>query len=648
MLPVRQVRRRKVPYAGLTNIQLQISALGLETGVNNSYGTVDGSDVITAVKSGPLAGPTGRDFSVVGSGVTFDPVTKSLVFNGSGRLRCGAAASVFDFLHFAGSIGLLEWSIFVVLELTNLATVRAILGNNAGSSTQKGAVLGINGGSSVNALFGQVTRGSGGNYVGQLAINATAQTNKFFVFTVQMDGSGVIGTSRMRFFINDQPLLYVENTDNNSTMVATASNALEIGGAGNSALPFIGKIKEVIITSDVTPLTQVLQSIRGLMNAHRIEKSNTSFFNNTTVTQIVQVIDDSKYHLQNNLCQNPVNPDICLSVYNTVDQHSGSLNAKFVGRKHLNIRHELNALNPFGSEFTIADPAGNEYVRGCGVCYDPSGRLHFVYSTGTSLSAGGVLKLYYMYSDDDGTTFSAATDITSAVPSDGLTLFQPYGNMIYNDGALLMPYYKQTDIGNITNSALYCLKSTDLGANWASKTVKASSGTYRNEMDIVALSSTDLYGLVRDEVTLEWHCYTSSDNGENWTDQGAVNFGETITSANPLRVKSFTHKGVKVIACYYTDRNNDVAKVIYATAAGLLSNPITGWDSDTKFIWWKTALAPWHYHYGDVLQVDDTGRGVGMYSYDTYPGSGGGTSNRIHYIEMPTWQLRATETELGI
>jgi Neuraminidase (sialidase) len=172
-----------------------------------------------------------------------------------------------------------------------------------------------------------------------------------------------------------------------------------------------------------------------------------------------------------------------------------------------------------------------------------------------------------MYSDNDGTTFSTPVDITTAVPSDSLVLFQPYGNMIYNNGALLMPYYKQTDIGSITNSALYCLKSTDLGANWASKTVKASSGTYRNEMDIVALDNSNLYGLVRDEVTLEWHCYTSADNGETWTDQGAVNFGETITSANPLRLKSCLVNGVKIIPCYYTDRNNDVAKVVYALSS---------------------------------------------------------------------------------
>lgn len=126
-----------------------------------------------------------------------------------------------------------------------------------------------------------------------------------------------------------------------------------------------------------------------------------------------------------------------------------------------------------------------------------------------------------------------------------------------------------------------------------------------------------------------------------------MTFGETVTSANPPMVKTFTHNGVLVVAAYITNRDNDNAFVIYGKASDIVSSRGSGWDLGAKFCWFETALAPYHYHYGDVTHLDGTLRAVGIYAYDPFPPTDG-TLNEMRMMTMPTWFVAKMESELGL
>lgn len=652
MITARAKIKRNVRYAGLTNIELQVDASGLATGVNNSYGEVDGSNVIVSLDSGPLAGPTGRDFSVIGSGVTFDPITKSIAFNGSGRLRSTGAASLFDFMSFnAGGYASIKWTAFIVCKIGNVvkpaAAVYGLIGNNAASSSFKGMSINYaNNTTNEDTLTAQATRGTSAQFLGRLNLPGIAPSNQYCVVVFQFDGSAA-SNARMRAYINDQALLFAENLQNNGTPVATPANPLEIGGCGNGSVPMIGNIKEVILTSTAPAYATVIATVRQLMNKHNIVRSRSTDY--LKVSMVPEIFEQSigttglEYHLCGVIGQNPTDTSEVFSCYSEGGSHLYNANKKLVGRKSIYKAAPFG--NTFAAQFDIYDPVNPLAIQDCGGGYDQNGVFHVFVDVINSGSAGGCVGARHIYSSDLSSWTN--TDITASLHADGLLCWRMYGNMIHVGGVWIKPYYKLTDQGDITNSANYILRSTD-GINLTSVTVRAPAATYINEGSVWWNGGNNLGSLWRNEATGEFSISVSGDLGLTWSAMQDISFGETITSANPPMVKSFMHNGVLVVAAYITNRAADTAFIIYGKASDIVADPVNGWNLNTKIMWWKTSLAPFHYHYGDVAHLDDTINAVGLYSYDQWPDAGTGVLSKMNYTVMPTWHVAKIESELGI
>lgn len=654
MIAARAQVKRKVRYPLLTNIELILDASGLATNTNNSFGQVDASNVLVSLKS-VSPGVTGRDFSVIGTGVTFDPATKSIALNGSGTIRSTGAASVYDFMSFnAGGLVQIKWTAFIVCKIGTVikpaASSYGLIGNNGGSTLNKGILVsyGNNSATTEDLLQTFVTRGTSAQYLGRMVVGGAAPSNQYCVIAVQMDGSqdGANANNRMRLFINDQALLFNEPLQNNTAPVTTPTYALEIGGVGNGAAPLIGNIKEVIITSTVTSFTSIIGVIRALMNKHGIVRSRADGLSTSLVPQIFTESAGTaglEYHLCGVIGQNPVDKQEVFSCYSEGGSHVYAANKKLVGRK--SIYKAAPGQFTFDAQADIYNPAGADAIQDCGGGYDSNGVFHIFVDVINSAVAGGCIGARHIYSSDLSSWTN--TDITASLAADGLLAWRMYGNMIHVGGVWLKGYYKATDQGNITQSANYVLRSTD-GVNWTSVTVRAPAAAYINEPTVFWLGGNNIGYLARNEVTGEWSLSLSTDLGLTWDAMTDVAFGETVVSANPPMVKTFMHNGQLVVAAYITNRNNDTAFVIYGLPANIIASRGAGWDLGTKLMWFKTGLAPFHYQYGDAAHLDDTLKAVGLWTYDQFPGAGAGTVSKMYYTVMPTWDVARIESELGI
>jgi hypothetical protein len=647
MITRRATPKRRVRTQLLTTLRLHLDANGLETGVNNAYGQVDGSNNIVSWK-GLASGSISDTFGVIGSGITYDPATKSIHGAGTGTLRSAGAASLYNFMsEVASGIGDLRWTAFILCKIADVFKPTAtygLMGNNGSSSASKGmAIFYANNTTNEDTLQSVVTKGSTTNYIGRLLVPGSGPSNQWCVICYRFDGSA---STRYRQYLNDQALLYNEQLHNNNVPVATPTYPLEFFGVGNGVVPMVGNIKEVLITAGSETYETSIAIIRQLMNKNGIVRSRTDYLD---VSLVPEIFDQSvgttglEYHLCGVISQNPVLPDVVFSAYSEGASHVYNANKKLVGRK--SVAKAAPYSNSFGAQANIYDPAGAEAIQDCGGGFDNNGVMHLFCDVLNSGSAGGCIRAQHIYSSDQVTWTNV--DITSSLHADGLLCWRMYGNMIHVGGVWIKPYYKVTDQGNITNSANYILRSTD-GLAWTSVTVRASASAYINEASVFWLGGNNVGYLARNEVTQEWSLSLSADLGLTWDAFTDVTFGETVTSANPAMVKTFIHNGQLVVVAYITNRDNDTAFAIYGLPANIISSRGSGWNLNTKIMWWKTNLAPFHYHYGDVTHLDNTIKAVGLWTYDQWPGGGTGVVSRMNYTVMPTWHVAKIESELGI
>lgn len=640
-----------VPYGLLTNLRYVIDGQGLQTGVSNTYGELDGSNVVTNVKN--ILGSVTDTYTLVGTAgaVTWDPVTKLILCSGAGRLRSGGAASLYDFFSNAASYADIKWTAFFVVKIGNTykqtPVAYGIMGNNGASTASKGCAFQYSNtnGTTEDALSAYTTRGTASNYLGRFSVPGTGPSNTLMVWTVQFDGNASSNV-RMRHYINDQPLLNIEMLNNNTSPQATPTNVMEIFGAGNSQVPMVGAIGEIIVAEEATTFSNTISIIRALMNKWKIVRSRpTDYLDKSTVPQIF--VNDtatvSTYRLCGVIGQLP-NTNTVFEAHALGAAHVYAAGKKIVGR--VSTRKAYPDSVSFGSVYDVYDPAGNDAVQDMGGGPDNNGVFHlFADVLDGSTPPVVMVSARHLYSSD--LTNWTNTDITSSLHADGLNAYRMYGNMIHVGGVWIKGYYKLTDNGDTTQSANYILRSTN-GTSWTSVEVRAPAATYINECTVWWAGGDNIGYLARNEATGEWSVSMSTDLGLTWSAMSALTFGETVTSPNPPMCKSFTHNGVLLNVAYITNRNNDTAFAIYGKASDIAADPVNGWDIGTKIQFWKTSLAPFHYHYGDVAHLDDTIKAVGAYPYDQYPSTGSGTSNAFQIFTMPTWHIPIIESELGI
>lgn len=625
-------------YDDLTNVVFYGDYSGLVNGATNDYGTVSAGSV-TLLKD-PLYG-TGVEFGSQGTAPTLS--ADGIVFGGSGNLRHTGLSSVFNDFHYKASIGDLKWTIWAIVKFgtdINPNAVYSFVGNNGGASTNNGIFVVYEDRLSLvenDALSLQITRGSSQSFISASSNGNIIPANEFCLIWLEVDKSQTQDNA-VKLFINGTQIV-ISNRVDSSTASTTPTYAMEIGAAGNAVARAVMTIKEICFMNGVLNSTVRNTFMNAICNRESLSISS-SIDSVTTVSTFsaLDTVNDGLYRLSVSLCQSPIDANTIVSIYTNTTTHTHAAGAKGVMRK------STDKGLTWSAESTIVDPSGDAAFADSGAGYGSDGRLHLIYPTYTSITPPSTELLWYMYSDDDGATWSTPLDITSILAADSLNAMRVNCQIIENDGRLMTTIYKATDEGNTTNSAIYLIYSDDNGANWSYKTIKASSTTYINESSIVAISSTQLIVVSRNESTFEWTQYYSSNNGDTWASQGNLTFGESLPRACPARLRKFQISSTDIIACYYSDRNRDIFKVAYAKASDL-SSGVSAWSTKSVLYQGKDGE---QLQYGDVCHYDNNMNAIGMWPQDPFPGSGTGTTNKLVTFHVPTVQYRLLKRHLGL
>lgn len=360
-------------------------------------------------------------------------------------------------------------------------------------------------------------------------------------------------------------------------------------------------------------------------------------FDDTIVFSLDQSIDNNPdYHYTGNYVKSPTTGKV-LHFFSNGDDHFYSDQKKISGR--------LSSDNgqTFGSLFDLYIPESPYGVIDSSGGYGNDGRLHIFAGSTNGTGAGKTRIIEYVYSDDDGSTFSSPVTLVSATSpvNDSLLFPTPYQGFIENNGVLLKPFYKIVDAGDASQSANYLLRSSDNGANWSYATIRAKGASYFNETDIIALDSSNLLAIIRDEDSQGWQQYRSDDNGLTWSSDGAITFGETTTQIRPPSLRSFFIKNQKVIVFYGTNQNPTHSFFgVYAKASDLISSGLSAWNLNTKTVFDTTSsYFGW---YGNAVHYEDNLKAKYVMTDDE------GLYTISRYMTLPTTQYQTIISELGL
>lgn len=629
-------------YASLSNIEGIWDSTGLVANTTNSYGVVGATNqrLLTSWKS-IAPGPTGRDFTTAGTAgnismtmVNGVPVIDNL---GAGLLRHASGAATWNYRHYNATFANLKWTETFCLRAgfgSNPNAAYGVIGNNGGSQGAKGASFFFDDRVAVpasNRMTHQITKGTAG-FISTCTTDDVATFNEWGILTLVFDGS-LTAANRFKAYWNGvQVTLTV--TSASTAVVTTPTYDLELFATGNGALPMNGQMSHVILQSGVAS-TEVRQAFEDSLIPWK------NYLNRTDSTpwgDKYHIYDDlaetGNYYLSTSLCQNPTNLDTIVMIFADGTAHTGD------STKKLSIRKSTDRGKTFATKTDVYDPLSTLQVQDMGAGYSANGRLHVIVDVHTN-NAGTIddpHSLIYLYSDDDGTSWTTV-DLTSLLPSDSLATFRVYTNIIENNGVLMFPMYKQADEGVTTSSANYLFRSTDGGANWSVITIRASGGTYINEPTIIALNSTKLIVIARNEATKEYTLFESNDNGLTWSTVGDLSFGEAFGTAGPARLNKFTENGTEYVVCYYPDRQNKLLKAIYAKTSDLITSSS---DFDTAT---KTTLVSDHFHYGSVCHPWGDRSAIGSYANE--PTTVTLTENNLTTFYVPTYHIDGVITTLG-
>jgi hypothetical protein len=632
-------------YSFVTNVIFHGDFNGLEVGTTNDYGQVDGSGNIVTWKSSPQF-PTGVTFGVQGTAPTLTSV--GIAFTSAGNLRHTGANSVFNNLHFReGGINDLKSTIVAVIQCDSGDRAVGICGNNGTTTLSKGIHLFAENRSSQSGdanLSYAITRGVNGSLVlRSQPAPLNPKTYPFGCFTlicVETDNSLTLAERGKLFITTARRFLGVESSS--TTLATDPSHAFEIGACGNTIFRGQSIIKEIFIMDGILSSTNRDLLLQQLTNKYNLLKLYSrynparEFFTETGRYKFSLTLNQKFDETSNDL--------IALYVDGTVHTYS---NQKKIVKRTSNDRGLT-----WSSESDVYVPSSPNAVQDPGTGYDTNGRLHIMTETITSTTAGtSVPTVKYLYSDDNGDTWSTPTDLTSILPSDGLAAYRFYGKLVENEGRIMFPFYKFTDEGTSTESANYMMYSEDYGATWDYKTIRAKGSTYINETSLFALDETHLIAVSRNEATLEWTFFSSDDNGDTWTNEGDVTFGVSmVTWGHPCRINKVVISGEDFITFYFTNRlgTNEPSWINICRKSDLISSGKAAIKNNLSFIIHQSNLTSSGHalSYGDIYFNNDLPSLGVLLSPADDPLTA--SPNRIYSYNLPNIWLPFVKEEYGL
>lgn len=636
-------------YSTLTSPQLILDATGLRYNTNNTYGTLSSGSVQVWKSIAPA--PTSRDFAVGGTGVgnTGSPgqwIDGFIEFAGAIRYL-GSDTSHFNFMSYNATVANLKWTVHLVLKIgkeTDPAWVYGLFGNNGSSQGNKGVSVNFEDrGARNNGLTTTITKGTAGFIVNCVPDNLITP-NVPFVLTIETDMSQA-AADRQKFYINDVLFAYTA-VSASTAVVTTPTYVLDIGGIGNGALNLHGWISHVVIQAAVESSGVRTAFINSLLPYTR-KKANMTYNVDESKTYIqTTFLSESIYYLGVSVVRNPVTGNVlCVFGQWTAAGHAWHEDNVVMFRKSTDNTHT------FATKAAAFNPGAGRGILDCGFFYGDDGVGHGFANTydgsGTTITPG-TSKIFYFSTGDDGDSWSNQ-EITN-IPSDGLDATFVYGNGYQSDGYYFYPVYRLNTA--ITSFAVYVLRwpvGGDISTDLVWKLVYSGT-TYRNESTIGRTGTNSHVLIARDESTLEWRQFNTSDNWDNVTDSGDLTFGETNTVAGPCRITSIkvNRHGIlyDVLACYYPVRGTAILKVIYGLPANVAAG-VSGWDTDTKTtIVDDTEII----HYGGVYQIDyGDGNGATFNGFAVYTREVAASDTSILIsFQIPTKDYSKILTDLGI
>lgn len=640
-------------YSTLSNIELILDATGARPNTTNDYAIVSGSNVETWKSIAP--GPTGRDFvtaAIITSGNALKLIDGVVTFAGGARVT-HATASTWNFLHYNATFANLDWTIHMVMQinkpaLSNPGVFYSILGNNAAATANKGVTLGFNDESPSNAAGYFLTTRANANYVDLSNTDNVFPIGVPFVLTIEAD-HGLAAADRIKFFVDGVQKTSV-NASLSTAVVTTPTSTLSIGAITGHPNGFNGWISHVVIQSGVESSGTRDAFIQSLI-PYTQKKGDVWYYQDEARRfRTIQLVDETtKYYLTTGLDQNPTALNTVVKYYRHDDAHVSTAAGKIRKQKSTDRGYT------YGTVADVYDPASNDAVADMGGGYLDDG-THMIICDVHDATAMDTWTVKMLTSTDDYDTSPTVTDITSAIAVDGYTGIRCYGNLIENNGVIMKPYYKTSTEASSANSAVYILRSTDGGANWSSVTVDSNGASpYVNEGTIIGLDNNNVILVARNETTDDWSFYYSTDNGQNWTDDGDFGpFGLTLTNRQPGILTKFnitnasTKEVTEVVGFWFPDRDgSDTFHAVFGKVSDIISTHKTGFVTGTlRTMMSSTDTGGRILHYGDVLHPYGDFTAFGAYARE--PATITNTENTHLTFTFPTDWFSALCTALSI
>lgn len=224
---------------------------GLLANNTNDNGTVTANNEVTLFKSlGP--GPTGNNFSATAGGIILGD---GLEFDGTKVLNHSTAATFNPLSQSSAGYTDVNWTMHACVKFGTSSdpnAAYALFGTNGASSSNIGVAIyyddrvaqSIN-----NGLKIIITRGAGTFIINFAAANVITP-NTYQLLTIETDLSEAAQNDKVRIYIN-KVLQSTTVTTFNTTVATPPTYGANIGGAGNSVLPFVGGIKHLVIQNAI-------------------------------------------------------------------------------------------------------------------------------------------------------------------------------------------------------------------------------------------------------------------------------------------------------------------------------------------------------------------------------------------------------------
>jgi hypothetical protein len=617
-------------YSTLGDIKLILDATGLRDNTSNSYGQVSGGTVqfwktispspLLTFGADPVGNPGEASLLKFFDGYIEYPGYVSLAYDNA------AGVNYFDFLSFASPATNIKHTITMVMkigqeEFPNVSY--SFLGTNAGTQGAKGDFAAYDDRSGYfggvlnrrNAVGSYMTKGSV-PYVISANLDNGFTPNVPFVYTQETNLS-LPDIDKRKCYINN--VLIPPNTIVGSLAVVTSPTyALQIGAGGNSQSPLRGWISHVIIQNRTETTAIREEFVKSLLPFK--QKQNSTYFYNVDESIVFDPYDTlpgtGRYCYLLGFCSPPSNRNKVVQIFSDGDT---SVSAG----KFLAMRTSTDRGRSFGAQVTIQN-IGSPWSSHLGTFgYDAAGRLHGLTDAHTTIGiAGGGHRLYYHYSDDDGTNWTH-TDISSILPVDGMLGLRINGSIFEHAGFMWACASRNTAEGNNTSAATYLFrKPIGSSVTWTTFTLSAPTGSPLLLFPSLApLGADSLVAVTQNETTKEWNQrrITSITTTPIVTNDGDITFGESRSGGTPVQLSWFDMNGQRVIACWLNNRDTAgtrTSQVVFGLAVDIEANGIAGWNNTTKVTYYTgTQVIQW----GRVLHYDNNFNAIASFSREQEP-----------------------------